>query len=109
MDDEAFVLYLSGKVSLKVQSSTMDTEFGINLPARILYLKKRKKTRKLFYVSCGYDVDKSTFVVVVNGFIWQRPLSQTGGGMKSSAFLENCFSASSRYKSFGKPFAQPLR
>ena len=25
----------------------MDTEVGKNLPARILYLKKRKKTRKL--------------------------------------------------------------
>ena len=29
------------------QSSTMGTEVGKNLPARMLYLKKRKKTRKL--------------------------------------------------------------
>ena len=32
----------------KVQSSTMDNEVGKNLPARILYLKKGKKTRTLF-------------------------------------------------------------
>jgi len=49
MDDEAFVLYLLRKTFHKlVQSSTMDTEVGKNLPARILYLKKGKKTRKLF-------------------------------------------------------------
>jgi len=48
MDDEAFVLYLLRKTFHKVQSSTMDTEVGKKLPARILYLKKGKKTRKLF-------------------------------------------------------------
>ena len=32
----------------KVQSSTLDTEVGKNFPARILYLQKGKKTRKLF-------------------------------------------------------------
>ena len=44
MDDEAFVLYLLRNTFHKVQSSTMDTEFGINLPERILYLNKGEKT-----------------------------------------------------------------
>ena len=48
MDDEAFVLHLLRKTFHKVQSSTLDTEVGKNFPARILYLKKGKKTRKLF-------------------------------------------------------------
>ena len=37
----------------------MDTEVGKNLPARVLYLKK-KVNKETFYVSCGYNVDKST-------------------------------------------------
>ena len=48
MDDEALVLYLLRKTFHKVQTSTQKTEFSINLPVKILYLKKRKKTRKLF-------------------------------------------------------------
>ena len=35
----------------------MDTEVGKNLPARVLYLKK-KVNKETFYVSCGYNVDK---------------------------------------------------
>ena len=34
----------------------MDTEVGKNLPARVLYLKK-KVNKETFYVSCGYNVD----------------------------------------------------
>ena len=37
----------------------MDTEVGKNLPARVLYLKE-KVNKETFYVSCGYNVDKST-------------------------------------------------
>ena len=48
VDDEAFMLYLLRMTFHKVQSSTMDTEVGKNLQGRILYLKKGKKTRKLF-------------------------------------------------------------
>ena len=48
-----FVLYLLRMTFHKVQSSTMDTEFGINLTARIIYLKKRKKTRKFFLFLAG--------------------------------------------------------
>ena len=52
------------------------------------------------------------FVGVVNGFIWQRPISQTSTGMKTSAFLEKRFSTlfhrlNTKYvvkiQCFGKP------
>ena len=55
----------------------MDTEVGKNLPARILYLKK-KVNKETFYVSSGYNVDKSThrlkrlvasFIIVSNSFM----------------------------------------
>ena len=42
------MLYLLRKTFHKVQTSTMNAEVGKNLPVRILYFKKRKKTRKLF-------------------------------------------------------------
>ena len=57
IDDKAFVLYLLRKTFHKVQSSTMDTEVGKNLPARILYLKKKKENDNI-----APDLFKSYFI-----------------------------------------------
>ena len=55
MDDETFVLYLLRETFHKGQSSTVDTQVGKNP-----FILKMKGNKETFYVSCGYNVDKST-------------------------------------------------